>query len=227
MPTWARGSSHFCPFGCSSPGRSSLCTESAGPLPLSGSGSRDTTYRIPAKTRKDNREEPFHCWTTETFLLVHVNLMMLKSTYTCLSRGTEGSTLSPRRGGVSPTRRSVVESAEPVVLPALEYRVCSVCPHERSRSVPSNWTETEGQKKVLFLPNVSEVQEEWSCWLPAKALEMLSFFHSQGWSYSSAGLSSSWGSLLSLLSIWTRPASTQWDCWTDGAAWRCWRVFSS
>lgn len=37
------------------------------------------------------------------------------------------------------------------------------------------------------------------CWLiPAKALEILSFFHSQGWSYSSGGRSSSCGSLLSL-----------------------------
>lgn len=36
-------------------------------------------------------------------------------------------------------------------------------------------------------------------WLiPAKALEILSFFHSQGWSYSSGGRSSSCGSLLSL-----------------------------
>lgn len=45
MPTWARGSSHSCTFGCSSPSRSSLCTESAGPLPPSGSGFRDTTYK--------------------------------------------------------------------------------------------------------------------------------------------------------------------------------------
>lgn len=37
------------------------------------------------------------------------------------------------------------------------------------------------------------------CWLiPAKALEILSFFHSQGWSYSSGGRSSSCGSRLSL-----------------------------
>lgn len=36
-------------------------------------------------------------------------------------------------------------------------------------------------------------------WLiPAKALEILSFFHSQGWSYSSGGRSSSCGSRLSL-----------------------------
>lgn len=34
--------------------------------------------------------------------------------------------------------------------------------------------------------------------LPAKALEIRSFFHSQGWSYSSGGRSSSWGSRLSL-----------------------------
>lgn len=34
--------------------------------------------------------------------------------------------------------------------------------------------------------------------VPAKALEILSFFHSQGWSYSSGGRSSSWGSRLSL-----------------------------
>lgn len=36
------------------------------------------------------------------------------------------------------------------------------------------------------------------CIVPAKALEILSFFHSQGWSYSSGGRSSSWGSRLSL-----------------------------
>lgn len=36
------------------------------------------------------------------------------------------------------------------------------------------------------------------CLIPAKALEILSFFHSQGWSYSSGGRSSSCGSLLSL-----------------------------
>jgi len=33
--------------------------------------------------------------------------------------------------------------------------------------------------------------------VPANALEILSFFHSQGWSYSSGGRSSSWGSRLS------------------------------
>lgn len=144
MPTWARGSSHFCPSGCSSPGRSSLCTESAGPLPPSGSGLRDTTYKWPARSRTTKRLR-----FTETCLLFPVNAMMLQSTYTCLSRGTEGSTLSPRRRGVSPTRRSVVESAELVVLPALENRVCSVFAHERSRSAPSNWTETERYRKFF------------------------------------------------------------------------------
>lgn len=49
-----------------------------------------------------------------------------------------------------------------------------------------------------------QAKQHRKCWLihrlwaiPAKAFEMRSFFHSQGWSYSSGGLSSSWGSLLS------------------------------
>lgn len=111
----------------------------------------------PTSKNEDNKEVPFHCQTTETFVLFHVNVMMLKSTYTCLSRGTEGSTLSPRRGGVSPTRRSVVESTDLAVLPALDNRVCSVCAHERSLSAPSNWTETERYRKFYFMPDASEV----------------------------------------------------------------------
>lgn len=48
------------------------------------------------------------------------------STHTCLSSGTDGSTLSPRRGGVSPTRRRVVDSTVVDVVPVLVSLVCSV-----------------------------------------------------------------------------------------------------
>lgn len=165
MSTWVTGSSRFCTFGCSSPGRSSPYTESADSLPQSGSGFRDTTYRCPGgnETTKSccftgkqiqhfclacHSNAPYHSQKSPIrgFIVGSYNekqplkVTMPNSTYTCLSRGTDGSTLSPRRGGVSPTRRSVVESTELVAWPALASQGCSVCTRERSRSAPSNWT---------------------------------------------------------------------------------------
>lgn len=51
-------------------------------------------------------------------------------------------------------------------------------------------------RRLLFPPVSSVCAVFWL--IPAKALEILSFFHSQGWSYSSGGRSSSCGSRLSL-----------------------------
>lgn len=47
-PTWVTASSRSCRSGCSSPGRSSPCTESVETLPPNGSGLHDTTWRSPA-----------------------------------------------------------------------------------------------------------------------------------------------------------------------------------
>lgn len=47
-PTWVTASSRSCRSGCSSPGKSSPCTESVETLPPNGSGLHDTTCRSPA-----------------------------------------------------------------------------------------------------------------------------------------------------------------------------------
>lgn len=146
-------------------------------------------------------------------------------TYTCFSRGRDGSTLSPSRGGVSPTRRSVAAShaddAEPIFLVNL---VWSGWARERSLSAPSNWTAAT-QTGFIHSPKwIKNVFVLLSPSLPARALEMSSFFHSHGWSYSSAGLSSSWGSRLSLLSI--GPSLPSVFCASGAARWG-WRLFSS
>lgn len=67
--TWVTASSHSDRSGCSSPGRSSLCTESAESLPPHGSGFRDTTCRKPrrnaTKTQLDYRRT--HTYTAQLF----------------------------------------------------------------------------------------------------------------------------------------------------------------
>ena len=60
------------------------------------------------------------------------------SPYTCRSSGIAGSTLSPRRGGVSPAMRSVADPTAAEVGLTLGGRACSGCARERSRSAPSN-----------------------------------------------------------------------------------------
>lgn len=63
-----------------------------------------------------------------------------RHTYTCLSSGRAGSTLSPRRGGVSPTIRRVAAfpPTEVDVGLVLVSLVCSVWALERPLSAPSN-----------------------------------------------------------------------------------------
>lgn len=75
MSTWVTASSRSCRSGCSSPGRSSPCTESAESLPPSGSGFRDTTCRLPGRSTTylnlcDAAHRLFYCsWFTASICI--------------------------------------------------------------------------------------------------------------------------------------------------------------